>query len=581
MQTASPATSTWTDANSVGNRRFRDSLTTSTVVQGTLRVSDVGWEIETADGAVVTTQPNAATRFEQQLTDGGSTCEMGCIEDGDSVVAEIVFYAGSAESTILKLRSFGGASRPDPITVPAFHAAAAQRSADFWLKSQDPQGGVFANLMVGGGPVPESDRHDKWTTMTSRNVAGNAFAFQLTGKPEYLEAARSAAQFLAERGTIECRGKSFLKSRQLRDGSTHPAADPLLNIFEQTYGILGWLRLYAVSGDPDVQRLLGDSLNALASFRDPVHGGLYDAIEPSTLEPVAGTTDTKSFTSSADVSAAVLQFATELGLSSAALSPRESMLEVARLLVEHHVLPERAAIAESFDRDWLPNTSDWRNPYATVDLAGNLGATAKVGRMLIAALPWLDAPARERTLDAVRGLVDNLMSVGAWDSIRGAAYDVISRESPTGQPGEFVYHSNYVWWVQEQFVILGYLGWFMFGERRLLEMARSILRFWHTCFVCPSGGVYDTVDHQGNPVELRMARWVKNSLHELELPYFAAAMESIASGEPLMQFFTTAGANIGAGALPTVPGYAWRELERESNGKDVVRITFQAEPTQS
>jgi len=377
--------------------------------------------------------------------------------------------------------------------------------------------------------------------------------------------------FLERKSVRRTQGELFFHSRQCSNGQAHPAAGPDLNFFVQTYCLTGPLRLYAATGNRALEGFIAQGLDSIMRFHDPAHGGFYDALDADSLEPRFGLTSTKSFTSSADGVAAAFGFALEAGVAGNRCRPDAVCREIAEILLRHHIQPGKPFIIESFDRNWGPNSSKWRNEYATTDVAGNLGASAKVARVLMACLPLLDRNLRRLAEERLQDLLEQLLKT-AYDSLRGAVYDVMIREH--GRSGqELVFHSGYVWWSMEQLAWAAYAAHLHYREQRFLEVARSILCFWYRYFLAAEGGVHDTVDHAGHPVSVKMGSWVKGSYHELEMAWMAAAFEAALAGSPLTIYFKTDHPGPYSGAMPSIPSVRWQVVDRqETNGAMAVTL---------
>jgi mannose/cellobiose epimerase-like protein (N-acyl-D-glucosamine 2-epimerase family) len=545
----------------------------ATVVQGrVIGVAERELRLQTSHGDLVLRR-NASTRvdlFSAVTWDGiGRTPIDWSIElIGHRCIAEIVLpvqagIANGAPALDLALTSFGPWDN-ETITNPQFHQTASQWLARFWLENalDTGSGGIFTNVLWGGGRPKGPERDDKWSYITSRHVAGFSFAFQLSGERRFLDAAWHAMRFLEENSVRIINDELFFHSRQARNGQPHPDAAPYVNFFVQTYALTGPLRLFAATGDRRLQDFVAKGLDAAMLFRDPDFGGFYDALDPVSLAPAFGVTSTKSFTSSADGVAAAFGFAMDLGVTGRRCQPAEVCREVADILVARHMQRGKPFIVESFDRDWGANTSTWRNEYATCDIAGNLGAAAKVARVLAAGLPLLKGDRRTQADAALQNLLEQLLAT-AYDPLRGGVYDVMLRENSAGP--EMVFHAGYVWWVMEQMIWAAYSAYFCYRQHRWLEVARSILCFWYRFFLPWEGGVHDTVDHAGNPVSPRMGSYVKGSYHELETAWIAAAFEAAVAGSPITLYFEGDHPGPYAGSLPSIPSVQWEVLDRQSS----------------
>ena len=557
-------------------------VTYSTLVQGGARLKAPSQvEIHTAAGSL-TAGINSATwgRRLKAVSSVGFEYESQRPDelDGSPALVKLAIYPGTdrnrKQPTALHFTSFGTQTR-QVIADPLFHCRAAGWIADFWLPFLDrKQGGCFANILNGGVRDPGAIGEDKWSYLTSRAVAGFSFAFQLTGDLRYLDAARHCYCFLVERSIESHAGLPFFRSRQQADGSPHPLSAGFINIFVQEYCFTGPLRLLAATGDPAVAQFIRTMCEGLMRFHDPSEGGFYDALAPDTALPRAGETDTKSFTSSADLMAAAVLFSHETDIATEQYTPARILRDLSAIIIRRHLAPGRPFIIESLNRDWTANSSSWRNEYATPDIAGNIGATAKVARVLAGSLHVLPEAERAEARSYVRTILDGLFSVGAYDPLRGGVFDVMKRDSCAGQQAEFVYHADYVWWSQQQLSQAAYLGYLYFKDRAYLEAARAIMRFWIGAFMAPQGGVHDTVDHAGNPVSTHMGRYVKCLYHELEYPYFAALFEAIINGAPLTLYFAPGYSGDPRRALPSYHGLTWRVDSVEVQARAVRKVTF-------
>ncbi|PKP61250.1 MAG: hypothetical protein CVT88_00585 [Candidatus Altiarchaeales archaeon HGW-Altiarchaeales-1] len=492
-------------------------------------------------------------------------------------IFKIVIYNSPADikprhHTILRLVSFG--INNELVKNPYFHCVSADWLASFWLPTMDIEfGGVYGNILNGGVQIMGPDRDDKWSYLTSRSLAGFSFGFQLTGKSEYLNAAIHTLEFL-KKSKDEIKGNIIFRSRQLRNGNHHQLASSLYNIFVHEYCLTGLLRYYAATSDNETYNFIIKALESLMLFYDSKYGGFYDAIDRNTLLPIPKVTDTKSFTSSADVLAATVIFAKELNIHTNKFNPTSVAIEICKLIVDHHLIEDNPFIIESFNSDWTLNTSPWRNEYATADLAGSCGATAKVARVLAVCLPFLPRELQNKTKQAIKNILDNLIIVGAWDPLRGGVHDFMIRYWKRNQLGEFVFHSDYVWWSQEQLCVTAYLGYLLFNDNHYLDIARSIVNFWLGCFISIHGGVHDTIDHVGNPVSAQMGCWLKNSYHELEFAYYIAIFEAIINKTSITLYFAPSYTGNYFESLPDIGIIKWDIVENITLPNGTKSVTF-------
>ena len=558
----------------------------TTIIQGRVTaLQGNNLDIETAAGRVLL-QCNHSTRLAKLIGIGLKGLQFRDVSiselQGHYCICRIMVYSLPStctprRHTLFSLISFGCDCK-ELFGDPDFHCNIASWLANFWLISLDSEeGGIFANILNGGARVQGPEIYEKWSYITSRAVAGFSFAFQLTGRKEYLHSAAQGMDFL-KKSAHQIKDYLFFRSRQMRNGAQHPDTVPLLNIFVHEYALTGPLRYLAAASDTSTRSFIIQGLESIMCFHDSINRGFFDALDITTLRPINGLTSTKSFTSSVDLLAAAIIFAKELECVSPSCDPRSVSVEICELVLRHHLIEGKPFIIESLNSDWTPNSSTWRNEYATVDIAGNCGATAKVARVLAVSLPLLPPALSFEAQKWVKKILDGLLSLGAWDPLRGGVYDVMERNSPNGQLGEFLFHGDFVWWTQEQLCLAAYLGFLLFGDHHYLEVARSILRFWICCFMAPRGGVYDTVDHAGNPVSTHMGSWLKSSYHELEFAYFTSIFEAIINERPITLYFAPKHTGPYTNALPDIGVVQWKVLDKQILPNGVIAVQFKSIP---
>ncbi len=499
-----------------------------------------------------------------------------------NVFARVVLYPGENESQpyILgtELYIHGTQDEEAMYMRPSFWLSALRSLSDWWAYHavDKDKSGYYTNIREHGSPPGGVDGKDKWGYVVSRTLYAFSNAFALSGEIKYLEAASSGLRFLRDKGVFEKNGYLLFNGRMDRDGNPYPESHEIINIFTQFYALTGLIAYYDITRDSETRDIIQRNLRSLKDlFYDPEYGGFYDAISAKNLKPSPGRTDSKSFNSLVDPLSAVLFFLDNARFPSDSLDIRETIRELCEIILTRCVNRDDNFIREIFRRNWEYVTPDWRNPYNTHFLAGNVGGNNKVIWSLLRAWDILPLDARSRAMEAAHSIYKKMARTGAWDKLRGGWYDVMRRKPSENGFAEHMWHANKVWWQQES-GILGHLIFYLkTGDEQLLKVAREGMMFWSTNFFDHvNGGVFDTVSCDGIPVNRWKGSWVKGGYHETELARFLYVYLKVLKNEPVDLYYSGARSTAPESVPAKIPGGRWDVVDRTNLAGNIQKATY-------
>jgi mannose/cellobiose epimerase-like protein (N-acyl-D-glucosamine 2-epimerase family) len=535
---------------------------------------------------------NASTRFAELDDPPGSAARVRVTEPGwgpqdligHQVMGRLVSYPGSeGKCTLLCTELSYHAQRGGRpcYLVPDFWRELLTRLGDWWReKAVDPQeGGYFTNLTQQGLVPPESTGQDKWGYVVARTLYALCSAFTLSGEMRFLEAASMGAAFLRERVAYLHDGHLLFRTRLHRAGEPYSEHPPLINIFSQIYTLTGLVAYYEATRCPLTASTIDGSLRSLALlFRDTKHGGFYDAINCHSLAVEHDVTDSKSFNSIVDPLSAVLYFLSNVGFPTTHLACNETIRELCSLVLTHFVDRTSPFIREVFRRDWRYEPPNWANPYNTAFIAGNVGGNMKTVWVLLRAWKDLDGPTRDRAREAIDHIHRNIVSSGAWDEFRGGWFDVMRRDTPLAVQAQHLWHSNKVWWQQEEGILACLLSFLIWRRPEHLNVATDGVRFFLAHFIDRTyGGVFDTVSMDGLPVVSSKGSWLKGGYHETELARYLYIYLSALQGSPVTFHYRVNGraeVEMYCSVPARIHGLKWVVLDAQIVHDDVLRVRY-------
>jgi mannose/cellobiose epimerase-like protein (N-acyl-D-glucosamine 2-epimerase family) len=510
---------------------------------------------------------------------------------GQFVMGRLIAYPKGAsekirESICTELYLQGPENGDLPYLSPDFWIHQLVYVADWWLKHavDVSQGGYYTDLTQDGFPIRGPNETDKWGYVVSRTLYAFSTAFALTGDRRFLDAARNGTQFLSHQGIFEGDGFAFFHTRLDSLGQRHPDDPELVNIFTQIYSLTGLIAYYDISRCLRVQTIIEANLRMLTElYHDNEYGGYYDALSRSNFRPVPGITDSKSFNSIVDPLSATLYFLNNAKFQGSHFGIDGTIRELCDLILRHMVDPEHNFIREIFCRSWEVQEPKWRNPYNTDFDAGNVGGNLKVIWVLLRAMDELPQNLRAIVDIETHRIYNNLLSCGAWDTLRGGWFEVMRRESAAGSFAEHMWHTNKVWWQQEEGIVASLLLHLAYREKKHLNIARDGIRYWLTYFVDrENGGVFDTVSTDGwplngLPLNRQKGSWLKGGYHEAELARFVHIYLSILQDQPVTMFYAYDPSRSLADyrSIPArIPRLEWYVLNEEIVDEDLLKVEY-------
>lgn len=317
----------------------------------------------------------------------------------------------------------------------------------------------------------------------------------------------------------------------------------VLNVEQQAYGLSGLVALHRETKSPKLAKAIHELYGAFFKrFHDPIHLGFFDQYDRKARKPVRNDKlgiVPKSFNSTAYVlSAFLFEMGGQVALEHADYPPpRDTGLEVGRLMAKHFFDPKTGWIVENFSEDWREVWHGWQKQ--------NEGTIASVGHNFQAA--WLMLQLAERvgvkTEDGVAlfGAASQILKrqmndLPGIDRVYGGFFNTFVRETNqpiwacTDQEGANAGQSYKHWW-QQVFGLLALslgrnLG--VFDANELAQVQTFLDRsfdFYRAKFVDTiHGGEFFSVKRDGSPVyagdESLKGAPGKSAHHSLQLYWY-------------------------------------------------------------
>jgi len=443
------------------------------------------------------------------------------------------------------------ASPTDMVTTPAlgtpaYWTAQARHMTDFFARvSVDTQHGGFYTHIDADGQV--TNRDEKYLMPTSRQVHAYADAFRMTGDLKNLALARHGVDFILQHHVRQAPddGGVYFVQRVDRTGELMEGeAEKTLVINEQTYGLTGLVGYYRVTRDPQVLDVIRKGHEYLTKhFSDPVNGGFFDTVDPSTGRPG----DTKSYNSTIYPATSALLELAEVADGDLQHKALAQVKELGDLFVEHFPDPQTGFIFENFTSDWQPDWRGWQSqsvagqsdgegqPITVEQASIGVGGHNTQGALFLLRADRLlrqhgmqSEADSARWTDTARTLVDSMLD-RAYDAENGGWHDVFVRET-----GKKMWHTNKPFWQQEEGFLATLALARLTGEARYDQAASRTLLFWDQAFldkremVMPDGSVQEvsfgdrqTVTKDGTPIADPKGAPGKSSYHSVEMAALA------------------------------------------------------------
>ena len=431
---------------------------------------------------------------------------------------------------------------------------------DWWIRQLEAIARFYRRAQFGDGPIDfaqyrtvirlggdKGGDHVQETDTISRLVYGMATAYLLTGKDEYLEIAEKGTQYLRDHMRFPDTDEDVVywyHGIRVNGANEHPLlasefGDDYLAIpmYEQIYALAGPVQTFRVTGDHRIRSDVEATLRLFERFyADPVHGGYFSHIDPTTLRPDAGSLGgnalRKNWNSVGDHAPAYL-----INYYLATGDPRAAaMLEDTQdTVAARFPASDSPFVQERFHADWTADSEQgWQQDRAVV------GHNLKIAWNLTR----VDALRSKSSYADLAGHIGRTMPAVGADRQRGGWYDVVERVLRPGEDRHrFAWHDRKAWWQQEQAILAYLVLHAASGDPEFLQEARRAQFFYNAAFLDhDEGGVYFNATAAGLPYLLGTER-LKGShsmsmYHSSELCYLAAVYNNLLIfGKPMTMHF--------------------------------------------
>ena len=383
--------------------------------------------------------------------------------------------------------------------------AKADQTAAFWLKTIDPKyGGFFTNISQDGTPDPKITY--KVSFVQSRNAFGMARAYQLTGKKEYLNAARNALDFVYEHAWDNVNGGWNQEMSQ--DGSLAEQGlegmpwNTMKWAFNQLNMLAGLSAMADVTRSKKDIEWLNKSFTAYTNKMWDARPGYegYIGMGDADWSGMSG----KSIGTTNDV---IIAHQMSMTLMNTDKAYKERLLQTADRFVKMVATMDlrEFGMEEYYDNDWKVLQAQ----PTTNTISGNL-----LKPSLCLAMAYSIEPKPEYKA-ASKKLIDEILNSNAYDAVNGGSYNTLN--AATGEPTD----KHKCWWEFEQCILSALMNYNMSGETQYLKMAdKSLAAFMSKMYDSKYGDVFADLDENGKPLSTQKGNYWKESYHTIELFYY-------------------------------------------------------------
>ncbi|HEX3048952.1 MAG TPA: AGE family epimerase/isomerase [Bacillota bacterium] len=361
----------------------------------------------------------------------------------------------------------------------------------FWVSTRDEKGGGFFTDIQNDGSVASNP--NKYPRMNSRVIYGFCTAYLLGGDERYLELARHGLEYLKNYGWDRQYGGWFTELN-VQNQPTAQTKD----LFDQTYGNLGPIFYYYLTGDQTALNLVQQSHRLLNEKAwDKAYDGYYAWVNADWSVTNTG----KSFNSQIDTATAYLIYYYLATRDSKLLANLEAIGKVA---VNHMFDPAAACIRESYTRQWKP-TRSYLGDREQIDVGHNL----KTAWVLLRTYQLTGDP---KYLSCARKIAARMLAT-AWDAKYFGWYmsKNAKRAAKTDQ------ERAKCWWTQTEgnFMLLNLYN--VTGDKQYLDYFTRNAYFWdHYMVDHRDKEVYGYTSQQGKPIKGLKGNLYKSAYHSME-----------------------------------------------------------------
>lgn len=361
----------------------------------------------------------------------------------------------------------------------------------FWEKTLDQKSGGYFTDVQNDGTIGSNPR--KYPRMVSRLVYGFSTAYLLSGDEKYLKLAKHGIDYLTQYGWDRTNGGWYTEL-----GADNLPTVKTKDLFDQTYGNLGPIFYYYVTGSQDALNLVKTTHQLLKTKAwDRKFGGYYGLVEADWNV----TQTDKSFNAQIDTATAYLIYYYLVSKDPQLLN---DLNDIGKIAIEKMYDPKTQTIRENFSQEW-----DFLGSYLggpeQIDIGHNLKTTWVLLRLY-------QLTGSSKYLHIANQLSDTLLKT-AWDNQYFGWYFTKNVNQPVKNDREKVK----CWWTQTEgdFMLLNL--YHITKNPLYLDYFKKNARFWNNYMVDPNyHEVYSYVSDSGKPVSNKKANLYKSAYHSME-----------------------------------------------------------------
>lgn len=363
----------------------------------------------------------------------------------------------------------------------------------FWVSTIDHEEGGFFTDINRDGAVNSFPSKPllKYPRMISRVVYGFCSAYLLSGDEQYLNFAKHGLTYLQQYGWDNTHGGWYTEL------SHNKPTVPTKDLFDQTYGNLGPIFYYYVTGDQEALKLVAKThLLMKEKAWDKKYRGYFSVVNHDWS---VSRTD-KSFNSQIDTATAYLIY---YYLNTKDPKLLSDLKDIGDVIVNHMYDPESGYIRAHFSQTW-----DFRDSYLgpkQIDIGHNL----KTAWVLLRIYQLTE---EKRYLDYAQKLAAKIIETG-WDDKYGGWYFSKPYDSPARTDSE----KQKCWWTQTEgnFMMLNLYS--LTKDQRYLDYYLENTCFWDRYLVDHQyKEVFAYVKQNGRPKNGLKGDLYKSAYHSME-----------------------------------------------------------------
>lgn len=360
----------------------------------------------------------------------------------------------------------------------------------FWIPTIDEKDGGFFTAINRDGTI-DSGSLPKYPRMISRLVYGFCSAYLLSGDEKYLDFAKHGFTYLQEYGWDKTYGGWYNELQY------NTPTVPIKDLFSETYGNLGPIFYYFVTGNNEALKLVEKTHSLMKDKAwDNEYQGYFDTVN---RDWSVSQTD-KSFNSQIDTATAYLCY---YYLNTKDPKLLSDLKDIGNVIINHMYDPENGYIRAHFSQTW-----DFRDSYLgpkQIDIGHNL----KTAWVLLRIYQLTEDT---RYLDYAQKLAAKIIKTG-WDDKYGGWYFSKPYDSQARTDSE----KQKCWWTQTEgnFMMLNLYS--LTKDQRYLDYYLKNTYFWDRYLMDHQyKEVFAYVKRNGKPINGLKGDLYKSAYHSME-----------------------------------------------------------------